>query len=576
VDLARIAEPLLIKPNQSCDLEPLPRFFLVLGSTLLVFIAALQVIVSIGFALGVSMAWFDVPLSVIVALIATVWSLQLFFPAQRGIYRSVAVGTLLIIGLSLVISGAFYDVSVDGRAYHTLAVITLARGWNVIRDPKLTAGTMATPAIMAQYVNFYVKGPWIEGAVIYNLTENLQVSRAFNFVWLAIAFCLAYPVFSMRLRTVRALFFALLVALNPVTIYQLFSLEVDGQFACTLASAICLWVLFVCQRHRLVMFWLAATTLIIINTKLTGLLYILIISGGISLWYALKHRSKRTELALWLIGGASAGVFLVGYNPFVTQYMAETIATGNPFYPTTYMGLTRVEENAPAAFKGQDSLTRVIRSLFSRSENDVKMPVVYKVPFALSQSELVAFGFPDTRVAGFGPFFGGVIMLIILTLVISMKRILYLWQNIETIAIIIMSLFISVCVNPAAWWARYVPQMWLLPLLGTFIFALVARTRFQRVLVWLLLVAILFNVVTVFTASVVQQRSASDLTTWQLSQIKQSNDRGLTIPVTFDVFLADQILFDSMHIQYSVVDQLPCPKGEQRTLYRSSTQYCLR
>ncbi|MHB8624690.1 MAG: hypothetical protein ACYDBJ_06410 [Aggregatilineales bacterium] len=564
-----------INPNQlnsfseDYHLGRLPAYFLVLGGTLLVFTGALQVIISIGFFLGVSIAWIDVPFAVLAAAFATVWAARVYFPGRHWIYPGVIVGVLLIMGVSLVISTAFYDLSVDGRTYHTMALVSLAQGWNPIRDPPLTQG------VMSEYVNFYAKGAWLDGAVLYNLTGNLQASKAFNLIGLAITFCVAYPAFSTRLKTGQAMLFALLVALNPVIVTQLLSLYVDGQFVCLLSAAVSLLILIVCQPHRLLLFWLAAIVLMTINVKLTGPLYILILGGGFLLWYALTHRPKRTELALWIAGGAFAGLFLVGYNPYVTQYVTQTIARGDPFYPTTYVDLTRINYTAPFDFKGEDTLTNVFRSLFSRSEGEIEQPVVYKIPFTISQSELIAFYFPDTHVGGFGPFFGGIILLILLALAVSIRHIRLLWPKVATIAIISALLFISVFINPEAWWARYVPQLWLLPILSVFMIAIMARTRLQAALVRLILVAFLLNCIIVLAANVVQQQRASNLIALGLAQLKHSNDLGATIPVKFDVFVADRILFDSVHIHYTVVDQLPCAKEAQRKWIGSNTQYCL-
>lgn len=558
-----------IPVKEDRQLSGLSRFLLVFGGALLVFTGTLQVIISIGFALGVSIAWFDAPLAILIAVLTVIWSARLYFVQQRWVYLAVMVSVILVGLLSLILSLAFYDLSTDGRTYHTLAVVSLTQGWNPMRDPPIAQGSMS------EYVNFYAKGPWLGDAILYTLTGNLQASKAFNFVWLAITFCFAYPFFSTRLKTQQALLFALVITLNPVIVCQLLSLYVDGQFACMMSVAVCLLILIAWQPNRLLMFWFAAAVLMAINAKLTGTLYGLILGGGFVLWYAVTHGPKRTELALWSAGSALVGIFLIGFNPYITQYATQAIAKGDPFYPTTYVDLTRINYTSPFDFKNEDTLTKDFRSLFSRSEGDIAQPIVYKIPFTISQSELIAFYYPDTHVAGFGPFFGGVILLILLALAVSINQIRHSWPKVATVAILGVLIFISVFINPEAWWARYVPQMWLLPILGVFIVGIVANRRLQHTLVNLILAALLLNCVIVLTANVSQQARASNLIQQGLTQLKHNNDLGLTIPIKFDVFVADRILFDSVQLRYTVVDQLPCPSDDQHRWIGSNTQYCL-
>jgi hypothetical protein len=83
-----------------------------------------------------------------------------------------------------------------------------------------------------------------------------------------------------------------------------------------------------------------------------------------------------------------------------------------------------------------------------------------------SKSDTGVFVYTDVRVGGFGPLFSGICLL---TLIIIILITYYCHKNYITVNNYILFLcfliFLTVIINPESWWARYVPQLWLIPLL---------------------------------------------------------------------------------------------------------------
>ena len=81
----------------------------------------------------------------------------------------------------------------------------------------------------------------------------------------------------------------------------------------------------------------------------------------------------------------------------------------------------------PKDFYGANHLKRLMISIFSKSEN-IRAPnsASFKYPFTVSRRELRSFVGADTRVGGFGPLFGGAIILglviILLALLLDLKK----------------------------------------------------------------------------------------------------------------------------------------------------------
>jgi hypothetical protein len=84
-------------------------------------------------------------------------------------------------------------------------------------------------------------------------------------------------------------------------------------------------------------------------------------------------------------------------------------------------------------------------------------------------------GTADLRIGGFGPFFGITIAVTLLAASLLIRG----PRNGIGFATVALATLLSVVVNPQMWWARFVPQMWLLPVL---VAAAASRSRIAKAL----------------------------------------------------------------------------------------------
>jgi hypothetical protein len=75
------------------------------------------------------------------------------------------------------------------------------------------------------------------------------------------------------------------------------------------------------------------------------------------------------------------------------------------------------------------------------------------------------FGYPDVRVAGWGPLFGGVVLLTVVgwcmfLLTFRTRK----WES-GWMWLISLAIMVSVFLNTESWWARFSPQLWLVPVI---------------------------------------------------------------------------------------------------------------
>jgi hypothetical protein len=164
----------------------LARFSFLLGAGLVMFMAAIVVIASLGFLMGWPLHPLTVWLAGLVVVVFARWTAGRSFPqAVPRTFVLLLLGIALILGLALALEWHFYDFSSDGQTYHTTGLVELTKGWNPLRDPPRPVGINVP-------LNVYSKGPWIAAAALYQLTGSLEAAKTFNLIVLVAAFLIAF------------------------------------------------------------------------------------------------------------------------------------------------------------------------------------------------------------------------------------------------------------------------------------------------------------------------------------------------------------------------------------------------
>ncbi len=412
---------------------------------------------ALGFWLGASISALPLYAGSLAAVIVILWGARRYFYS----YRWAAAGLQLLLLLAILIPAWFvsrrlYDTSADGQAYHAAGILHLVQGWNPIYDEPVSSETN----FQEQYVNDYPKGSWILAASLVKITGDFEDGKLFNFLLLAAGFFLSLsallgiPGFSLE----AAIVLAFLAGVNPVSFLQLISYYVDGQLFSLVIAMIATLILSEKRREGFLLFLLGAIIILIVNLKTTGLALTALIGGSIALYLFFKTQAKSILVSFAV--SIPIAVFIIGYNPYVTNMQRH----GNPFYPITGMSLKEnpvIYSQTPLNIRDLSGPVRLAIALFSKTQLLLE-PTQLKIPFTIQAGELDHYDRPDLRIEELGPFFSGGLLL-------GLALLVWIWiarlpgRFIGTGLFLVFML--SILINPAGWWVRFVPQTWLLPLL---------------------------------------------------------------------------------------------------------------
>ena len=551
------------------------KLSILLGGILLAFPCSLLLVSSTFFFLGVPISWFHIPMALAMAVGFGWWAVNFYFAQERIRVFALLFGAAVIaFVLFAVISSRIYDISWDGQTYHAEAIVQLANGWNPFREASPSGLAMHKyPWFFPIYLGFFPKGPWICAAALYKFSGSFESGKAFHLVLILACLLFSFAALS-TFRSIKwqwRLILGLLIAFNPVSVCQMFTYYIDGQLSSLLAITVGSLILVYRRPDRVLMAVLALAVILMINVKLTGAVYVSILVGGYWLFYLVVKKTHRAELAGWLTAGGILGGAFVGFSPYVSQFISKLITTGNPFHP--YAGWTSmVGFESPAIFGNEMDRVRMLAlSLFSKSEQRL-IPFKLKLPFTFSRDEWQGFAFPDVRIGGFGPLFSGAIVLSVAILVVLF------WKYHRRVfcaahLLVLMSLIcLSVLFFSESWWARYAPQLWMVPLITATLGLLISHRGLSRGLAVALLLLLVANNLLIYREYASYTLRNSLMATGQLAMLKKQEE---PLPTKFGIFSAIRYRFEREGIRYVEVESLPCAKDKQERIILSPVFICM-
>ncbi len=447
---------------------------------------------------------------------------------------------------ALAISLFFFDTSCDGQYYHQEAVIALAGDWNPLREAILPA-----PAF-PDFIFYFPKGAWIIQATIYKAVGFIESGKAINVLLITASFFSVRTALGAmgRLDGRARNGMALLLALNPVAVCQMFSFMVDGVLASLflILSSQLLILLRDPSRLNFIMPGLAAVLLI--NVKSSGLPFALFLLGAYSV-IAVVHRWKEVRTAVFQ-GSAILfiGIFLFGYNPYVTN----TLSTGNPFHRVFGEGATNtVDGHVHDDFLKKTRVEKFALSIFSRSMNSLHDPPELKIPFSVSPREMIPFFSPDARIGGWGPLFGGAFLVAAaMVIVAAFRRSPHLGLALAAG----LALSVSIFVFPEPWWARYVPQVWILPFVAI-VYSYCMEGKIPRILRTIALTTLALNVFFVTTMVTAAEAWGSLYLHRHLFVLSRMSEKE-SLPTTFQLYHSDRVRLQEAGVHYREVRPAGC------------------
>ncbi|WP_091150696.1 hypothetical protein [Mucilaginibacter pineti] len=384
--------------------------------------------------------------------------------------KSLGIATLLsllIITGSLLIAGFYFDLSWDGQWYQQAAVYNLAETWNPLYKPLNTPDGLNHLSIL-----HFPKNSWYFAAAVTRLFGSVEVGKAYNVIALFTAFGVVYPLCrSFNLPPWQSVVFTALVLLNPVIWSEITTYLNDGDlylFLVVYLASVVSWL----RTPKLVYLLLAVMAICcLVNIKFTGLVFVLISSFFVFVYILIKKRELvKTFVLSHIIAGVMA-LCIFGFNPYITNL----INRGHPLYPLMgskqYPGVfdKGIDDNeayeTPKNMKGKSLPMRLIYANFGYPGNapyNGEDTARLANPFLTSPKSWSAYHFHETRVSGFGPYFG--ILLILATVALAVLLIAVKASRLP-VAIFLLGLCSGLSLSNHFWWPRFFPMLWLVPLL---------------------------------------------------------------------------------------------------------------
>lgn len=431
------------------------------GEAIILFLFLLYVILFLSFvfgiAFGVVTAWGAVACSLALAVFMC--------RGPNGWSAKAASSGVIIILFSVVISGQLFDYSWDGQWYHQSAVGALAGGWNPLSGP-FDAHFLGVPsgdfgASMARWDTHYPKASWFMGTIFYLATGSIQSAKAINILAAVAVFCSA-AAFLLRagLPLRSSLLLGGLAAANPVAVAQMGTFYVDGLASSMLTLVVLGLAAAIWWGEERDLGLPALALMIGVNLKFTILVMIVVLCVFAAVAMFWRYRRGAIVRVSILAGCGIAGVVFLGWSP----YVQNTLTYGHPFHPL--MGphkLDVMDGNMPAAIASIHLFpgARFLAGIFSMTSfDDVTTSVIP------SAEAIRIAGSYDTRIGGFGVLSQLIGLLSVAGLLVGVpalgqrSRAACLWFLYALVAVIA-----SIAIHPENWWARYVPQLWLIPLM---------------------------------------------------------------------------------------------------------------
>jgi hypothetical protein len=284
----------------------------------------------------------------------------------------------------------------------------------------------------------------------------------------------SYHYLVTRLKKWQTIIVLILMVFNPIVSTQVFTLYVDNLLMTNLFGILILLFAITDEKYQLSK-WYKYSALIMlvtfcINIKFTGLAYagifcfLFFCIWCIKAFFDWKLKKTFKKNILFYIIGCSVAVLIVGASSYLTNFINK----GHPLYPLA--GQEKIDimsSNQPDMFDELSTTKKLFISIFAETSNDYSGKIHEIKPlFSVTEEEIEQCGY-DTRVGGFGPLFGGILVIslgvILCGLIILYRRNKY-WFAVFTSVLVVILLMLSLITE--SWWARYSPYLYVIPVLA--------------------------------------------------------------------------------------------------------------
>ncbi|MGN7783319.1 hypothetical protein ACTJIJ_02280 [Niabella sp. 22666] len=418
------------------------------------------------------------PVSLVFAIVLMWWISRQQWAPQLNLVRTVIYGLVTII-VSLLWGAFYFDLSWDGQWYHQAAVYALAEGWNPVTEPLKTFNEHNDLSI-----RHFPKLVWYYSAAVTATFGTMECGKSIQVLVFAAATATFWDVFrDLGFSRRRSVIAVLLVTVCPVIWSEMTTYLVDGMLYLLVLVFSGSAIAWVRTRRKVYLGLIVLSAVWAINMKFTGVVFIGVTAFFIAIYLLVKKRVLFTRFAALMVMAVVLALFFFGFNPYVTN----TVQRGHPLYPLmgtkVYPGIyeqtgkdSNEELETPKNLVGKPGWYSFLYTSFSRPGNapynDVENAELL-FPFSLSLKDWKAYEFHETRTAGLGPFYG---VMLLLSITATFLLFTASTQNIRLpLLLAVGSIIVSLLLSRHFWWPRFLPQLWMLPVIPVLFLLLKAR-----------------------------------------------------------------------------------------------------
>jgi hypothetical protein len=423
---------------------------------------------------------------------------------DRVLMRWVIASLLTVIALvgSGFIARQFIDISFDGQAYHGEAILQLHEGWNPLYQLQSTPYT----GVHDVWLDGYPKAAWMNQASVMAITDNMNDGKMFNYLYLIAGFLVlcAALLSTQKISLLPALLVSFIANFNIVVLLQLNSFYLDGHIASLLILLVSCCILLKIRPGFVSGGLTVATLILLVNTKLVGVVLAILLCGSYGVYVLITNTIRWRDVLVLLTGGA-VGVVIFGFNPFITNALYYQ----HPLFPV--FGPEKIEAysiNLPSNYANANNTQLLLLSPFFATNNNFNPPndiAELKIPFTFTESEFtVEMRGEGPKIGGYGPLFGGIILLSLLAYgLVTMKNSSLTYddkdskdKDIGSILlashVIILSVFMTGIILGSTNYARLFPHYLAVPVVAILL-ALVSKRLWLKIFGYVITGLILIN-----------------------------------------------------------------------------------
>ena len=479
--------------------------------------------------------------ALIALVVAIIINIALYKEHKKEIIILCLIGICIVV-ISILVCGYSFDWGYDSNTYHKSVAGLLADGWNPL---KMTFYEFASKYNFLQditepWYDSYPKATEIFQAVIYSLTNNIEMGKAYNIISIFSAFFICYSYIDeiKYLKKIDSIFLSIICAMNPVILIQSLTAYNDGflwELVLLFGVALVYITLENTGKYKDLSFYIIfATVSLGLNVKYSGLLFFGMLGISIFLYEIYKVLSGKMQTDnlrqhFWvLLGAVLSGLLIIGSN----SYIINIFRHGNPLYVMVGKGaIDIITPQTPIDLVDKPGAVQFLMSLFSKAGGSGQgAGFDLKVPFTFSREELSMVTRVDTRLGGWGVLFSGIILICIPIIFFLTKRFWKVYHEGICVSILVFSLIVlQIIFVPGMFWARYFCMIFYMPVYTVLLCLLYYRRNNKKIFKRIAIVVILLYIANLIPAGlknikVLSNFSSIEQEVLKLQKIDQESD----------------------------------------------------